>query len=98
MCCRCKVTGVDWCIEASRAGNIEVWTAPLSGGRFGVVLFNRSGGTQPVTLNWSDLPASAATKFAVKDVWLGQQMGVFQGSYLAPSVPAFGVTFLVLTP
>ncbi len=81
-----------------------MWVAPLSGGRWGAVLFNRSPAPDSITLEWEVLtgggapPVPPTARFDVRDVWAGLDRGVFAAAYTAPTVAAHGVVMLVLTP
>lgn len=46
----------DVCLTLTHFGNNEVWMAPLSEGRYGVVLFNRSPWPQSITAEWLVTP------------------------------------------
>ena len=96
-------SGGDFCLDVRTWGMLEVWTAPLAGGRYAAVLFNRSPSVDDIMLSWSadlaswgDVPPTA--RFAVRDVWAASEEGDFEGAYTATGVPAHGVTMLILTP
>ena len=94
--------GGDFCLDVVTAGLLEVWAGPLSGGRFAAVLFNRSPFPDAITLAWEDLEAvspghSRPGPLAVRDVWGGRDVGVFNGTFTDAAVPAHGVTFLLLS-
>lgn len=94
--------GGDFCLDIVTAGLLEVWAAPLSGGGFVAVLFNRSPAPDAITLTWDDLAAVSPSHappgpLTVRDVWEGRDAGVFNGSYTETEVPAHGVTFLLLS-
>ena len=52
-------------------GETEAWVAPLSTGKFAVLLLNRGTASASVTLPWADLGpgVDVGTVFAVRDVW-----------------------------
>lgn len=50
--------GGDFCLAASRLGNLEVWAGPVSKGMV-VVLLNRSPNTDNITVDFSLLPPAA---------------------------------------
>ena len=77
---------------------LEVWAAPLTGGRWAAALFNRSPGPDAITLEWGALGVTPGTRFDVRDVWAAADRGVFAGEYTAAAVDAHGVALLVLTP
>ena len=85
------------CLGLTTFGGLEVWAAPLVGGRIGVVLFNRSPQVDEITARWADIGAEAAQKYAVRDVWAAADRGSFSAKYTC-QVPAHATTLLVLTP
>ena len=87
----------DMCLALGHGGNLEVWTAPVSGGR-AVALLNRSPVPAAITASWTDLKIPASQKMEVLDVWRDQRHAQVQGSWADPAVPARGVTLLILTP
>eukprot|EP01116_Phalansterium_solitarium_P024035 TRINITY_DN867_c0_g1_i1.p1 TRINITY_DN867_c0_g1~~TRINITY_DN867_c0_g1_i1.p1 ORF type:complete len:727 (+),score=197.67 TRINITY_DN867_c0_g1_i1:51-2183(+) len=93
--------GSDFCLDLTTMGMLEVWAAPLTGGRYAVALFNRSPAQDTITLDYSVLQPAVvnplSAKFAVYDIWAAANRGTFQGSYSA-SVASHGTAFLVLTP
>jgi hypothetical protein len=86
-------------LDLVTGGMLEVWVAPLVGGRWAATLFNRSPALDTITLDWSVLEGVPPTaQFSVRDVWAGTDRGSFAGSYTANAVGSHGVTLLVLTP
>ena len=61
------------------ADRLEVWARPLADGSLAVGLFNRTRGEATVTVNWSDLGLSGLQP--VRDLWLRQDQGSFDGAY-----------------
>lgn len=90
--------GGAFCLDLVTGGWLEVWAAPLAGGRWGAALFNRSPAPDAITLEWAALGVPMRARFAVRDVWAGADRGVFAGAYTAAAVEAHGVVLLVLTP
>ena len=91
------VSSAPFCLDLSILGGLEVWAGPLSGGRFVVVLYNRSPAADTITAYWHDIGVSPNVTMKVRDIWAAQDVGVFVESYTA-GVPAHGVAFLVLSP
>jgi len=85
------------CLTLSRFGDLEVWTAPLTGERIAVALFNRASTTQSMSVGWDLLGLAPQSRMAVRDVWRAQN-SIAVGSWTDPEVPAKGVTLLVLAP
>jgi len=83
---------------AAPGTNLQVWSKKLSGtNTAAVALFNRNdSGSASITAQWSELgiPAGAAT---VRDLWAHMDVGAFNGSYTAQSVPSHGVVMLEIT-
>ena len=89
--------GGDFCLDLVTSGTLEVWAAPLTGGRIAVSLFNRSPGNDSITAQWADVGAQVGRSYAVRDIWNAADRGAFTGSYTA-AVGSKDVAFLVLTP
>ena len=91
--------GGEFCLDLVTSGTLEVWAVPLTGGRIGVALWNRSPAPDAMLAKWSDVGAEAGRSYAVRDVWAAQEVGVHVDSY-APAQPvaAKGVVLLILTP
>jgi alpha-galactosidase len=86
--------GKQGAVVDTPAANLEVWSKQLSGvNTRAVALFNRSGATAAMTVQWTKigLPAGAAT---VRDLWNQQDLGSFTNSYTANGVPKHGVVML----
>jgi alpha-galactosidase len=87
-------------VVAGSGTSQEVWSKEMAGTNTrAVALFNRGTGSANMTVQWSQLgiPTGAAT---VRDLWAGQDLGSFTGSYTANSVPSHSVVMLkvVSTP
>jgi alpha-galactosidase len=87
-------------VVAGNGTSQEVWSKEMSGTNTrAVALFNRGTGSTNITVQWSQIgiPTGAAT---VRDLWAGQDLGSFTGSYTANSVPSHTVVMLkvVSTP
>jgi alpha-galactosidase len=80
------------------------WFAgPLSDGSRAVVLFNSHTPWQAMDYNFfdidfADIGYSASTAARVRDVYLGQDLGVFTGAVLNISVPLHGCRALQVFP
>jgi alpha-galactosidase len=81
-------------VVAGNGTNQEVWSKNLTGTNTrAVALFNRGTGSANITVQWSQLgiPTGAAT---VRDLWAGQDLGSFTGSYTANNVASHDVVLL----
>lgn len=74
---------------------LEVWASALTNSRIAVALFNRSPGTDSITVQWADINATGT--YSVRDIWAAADRGSFEGSYTS-IVPAHATAYLVLTP
>ncbi len=87
--------GVQGKLVASPGTNLQVWSKMLSGTNArAVALLNRNdSGAASITVQWSALgiPAGGAT---VRDLWTHTDLGMFNDSYTASSVPGHGVVML----
>jgi hypothetical protein len=93
------VGGGPFCLDLATSGGLEVWAVPLAGGKIGVGLWNRSPGPDSITAQWAKIGGVPGGKYAVRDVWEGVDVGVFQDSYTpATPIPPKSVTLLILTP
>jgi hypothetical protein len=86
----------DWCIEAVRGGNLEVWVAELSGHRLAVALINRSPFEAKIVAKWADLGLPADKMMSVYHVWGRKDMGTHADTY-ACKVAGKGSQLLVLS-
>ena len=81
-------------------GVLQVWTKELSNNEHAAVLFNKGHLEGEIELQWSDLQHTITTpskKYAVRDLWQKQDLGVFTDSIKLP-VEYRGVRMLRLTP
>lgn len=62
-----------------QAGNAPVWVSNLGGGVYYAALFNLDSAGSTVSLNWSSIGFSGSA--AVRDLWSGSELGIFNGSY-----------------
>ena len=86
--------GIQGQVVASPGTDLQVWSKKLSGTNArAVVLFNRGSGSASITVRWTSIgiPAGAAT---VRDLWSHTDLGSFNDSYTASSVPSHGVVML----
>lgn len=86
-------------IPALRVGNtnnLQVWEKPNGDGSYSVGLFNLGTATASIKVNWSQLGFGGSA--AVRNLWTHTNLGSFNGSYTATSVPAYGSVLLRVTP
>jgi alpha-galactosidase len=78
-----------------QAGDLDVWTRPLSRGRVAVGLFNRAWSPRDVSVDLNEIgfPGGAA----LRDVWKEQDLGRHTGVF-TDVVPRHGATLLIVSP
>eukprot|EP01090_Pellita_catalonica_P008805 TRINITY_DN19871_c0_g1_i1.p1 TRINITY_DN19871_c0_g1~~TRINITY_DN19871_c0_g1_i1.p1 ORF type:complete len:365 (-),score=29.80 TRINITY_DN19871_c0_g1_i1:23-1006(-) len=98
------------CIQASLSrveNSSEIWIKPLNdSASFAVVLLNKNAqAAEDVTLNFfapvnpSDFFPSIIFEYArIFDVWTGKDLGVFEWTFVAKSIPPHGSRFLRVYP
>ncbi len=89
--------GIQGRVVATPGQDLQVWSKTLAGQNArAVVLFNRGASSAPIMVQWSDLglPAGSAS---VRDLWSHTDLGTFDDSYTAASVPSHGVVMLEIT-
>ena len=78
-------------------GDLEIWAKQLSDGSRAVVLFNRSGSAQKMSVTWNEIGYPAHLKAAVRDLWKRKDMGTFTTEY-SDNVPSHGVVMIKVSP
>ena len=78
---------------------LEVWAGPLHDGSQAVVLLNRvDSGSEPITVQWTDIGFPASQAAVVRDLWQQKDLGTFTGSYTSPDINAHSSMMLKITP
>lgn len=78
---------------------LEVWAGPLKDGSQAVLLLNRANsGSQPITVQWSDIGFPADHAATVRDLWSHADIGTFTGNYTSPNIDAHSSMMLKITP
>lgn len=68
---------------------LEIWAGPLTGSSQAVVLLNPSdGGSESITVKWSDIGFPLDHPALVRDLWAHQDLGIFTGNYTSPKLDA----------
>jgi alpha-galactosidase len=78
-------------VQVVKTDEGEVWSRELFDGTRGVALLNPAPVEEKITVKWSDIGLSG--KQAVRDLWLHQDEGTFDGEYSA-MVPSHGTVLL----
>ncbi len=82
--------------RVANANNLQVWEKPNGDGSYSVGLFNLGGASASIQVNWSQLGFGGSA--AVRNLWTHTNLGSFNGSYTATSVPSDGSVLLKVTP
>ncbi len=92
---RNKHTGL--CVTTQQ--ELEVWADPLSDGSQAVVLLNRGNiGSEPITVQWTDIGFPGDKAANVRDLWARKDLGTFTGNFTSPNIDAHSVMMLKITP
>lgn len=83
-------------LRVGNANNLQVWEKPNGDGSYSVGLFNLGTSAASIKVNWSQLGFGGSA--AVRNLWTHTNLGSFNGSYTATSVPAYGSVLLKVTP
>lgn len=89
--------GGAFCLQLTTGGLLEVWAAPLTGGRVAVALFNRSPSDDAIVVRWADVGLAPGASVNVRDIWQAANVGTFHADFTRP-VKAHATVYLVLTP
>jgi alpha-galactosidase len=78
-------------------GDLEVWAKQLKNGDRAVILLNRGGSSQEMTVNWEQIGYPGHLSAAVRDLWAHKDLGKFAGKFSA-SVESHGVVMVSVRP
>jgi alpha-galactosidase len=82
--------------RVAKNGDLEVWAKQLKDGSRAVVLLNRSGAEQQISVNWEDLGYPSALSASVRDLWQHKDLGKLTGKFSAPV--AHGAVMVTVKP
>lgn len=92
---RNKLNGKCVNVEAE----LEVWAGPLSDGSRAVLLLNRGNtGSEPITVQWSDIGFGSDQSAVVRELYGRRDLGIFTGSYTSPNIDFHASMMLKITP
>ncbi|CAF0941120.1 unnamed protein product [Adineta ricciae] len=78
---------------------LEVWAGSLFDGSQAVVLLNRGdSGSEPITVQWTDIGFSREQSASVRDLWARKDIGSFTQNYTSPNINSHAVMMLKITP
>ncbi|KAK9115471.1 hypothetical protein Sjap_014418 [Stephania japonica] len=83
--------------KVKKEGDLEVWAGGLSGGRVGVVLWNRGGSNARISALWSDIGLEPSAVVDVRDLWAHSSKGSLKG-HLSAMVDSHACKMFVVTP
>jgi alpha-galactosidase len=82
---------------ATPQSGLEVWSKTLSGSNArAVALLNRNAAAASISVTFGEIGLSSGPA-SVRDLWQHAELGTFNGSYAATSVPSHGVMMLRIT-
>ena len=83
--------------RVAKAGDLEVWSKQLQDGSRAVILLNRSGSSQEITVKWEQIGYPNHLSASVRDLWAHKDLGKFTGKFSA-SVESHGVVVVTVRP
>jgi alpha-galactosidase len=83
--------------RVAKDGDLEVWGKQLKDGSRAVVLLNRGGSEQPISVNWEDIGYPNTLAASVRDLWSHKDLGKFTGKFSA-AVASHGVVMVSVKP
>jgi alpha-galactosidase len=83
--------------RVAKNGDLEVWAKQLKDGSRAVVLLNRSGAEQQISVSWEDLAYPNSLSAFVRDLWQHKDLGKLTGKFSAP-VESHGVVMVTVKP
>ena len=83
--------------RVAKDGDLEVWGKQLKDGSRAVVLLNRGGSEQQISVNWQDIGYPNTLSASVRDLWSHKDLGKFTGRFSA-AVASHGVVMVKATP
>jgi alpha-galactosidase len=78
-------------------GDLEVWAKQLKDGSRAVVLLNRGGAQQEISVNWENLGYPNHVSAWLRDVWQHKDLGKFTGSFSTP-VASHSIAMVTVKP
>lgn len=99
-------SSTDGTVQSKQTGDcltlkaqLEIWAGALSDDSQAVVLLNRvDSGSEPITVQWTDIGFPANHPAVVRDLWARKDLGTFTGNYTSPNIDHHSVMMLKITP
>jgi alpha-galactosidase len=83
--------------RVAKNGDAEVWAKQMDDGSRAVILLNRGGAKQFVSVKWEELGYPANLGAGIRDLWQHKELGNFTGQFSA-QVPSHGVVMILVEP
>ena len=83
--------------RVAKNGDLEVWAKQLKDGSRAVVLLNRSGAEQKISVDWAELGYPDHLSASVRDLWQHKDLGKVTGNFSA-AVASHGVVMISVKP
>ncbi|HEY7353493.1 MAG TPA: glycoside hydrolase family 27 protein [Terriglobales bacterium] len=83
--------------RVGKEGDLEIWAKQMHDGSRAVILLNRGGSTQSMTVNWEQIGYPANLSASVRDLWAHKDLGKSTGKFSAP-VESHGVVMVTVKP
>jgi alpha-galactosidase len=78
--------------------NTEVWAGLLADGSKVVLAFNRDdNNAKAIFVSFNELGWQLTSRVKIRDLWLHEDLGEFQGNYTANNIASHGVQMLKMT-
>ncbi len=78
--------------------SLQVLAGPLTGGSQAVVLLNRGSiGSEPITVQWTDIGFPANKSATVCDLWARKNLRSFRGRFTSPYIDFQSAMMLNIT-
>ena len=75
--------------------NGVVWSRPLANGDVAVALMNRGDEVRDIELSFQMI--GSAKEYSIRDLYLHEELGVFEGKFVGKKIPAHGTMMLRLS-
>ena len=83
--------------RVAKNGELEVWAKQLKDGSRAVVLLNRGGSEQEISVAWEELGYPGYLSAAVRDLWMHKDLGKVTGKFSA-RVASHGMVMVTVKP
>ncbi len=89
------LSGFSWSLKPDVLYRSSLWVGPLADGSKAVLAFNRNNNNvKTILVPFKDLGWQLTSRVNVRDLWLHEDLGEFQGNYIAHDIESHGVQML----